>query len=156
MKGRFRPQRSLRSELSSLVCAAAVPALLYLSFPSEALLPLPPAPEPASKASCAFVTLTPEEERKALAAARAAWQIDRGSDRRMSIDLFAASLPPLPPRAALGILSRPRVEHCVDAPYAPDPLPPTLAAPLPATIAPQPDANAATPTFSREELLKLN
>jgi len=154
MSGKFGPRRRLRSEMLSMAVAAAVPVLLALSFPLDALRPLPPAPESAREPSCAFVTLTPVEERGVLASARAAWQLNRRAELGMSIDLFAAPLPPMKPRAVLGLSAMPRTDRSTPAPYAPDPLPPTLAAPPPQQIAPQPDADA--PTFSREELLKLN
>jgi len=156
MSRRFRPSRRLRNEAFSLAIAALVPVALFAVFPRDALRPLPPSPSAPVAASCAFVTLTPEAERKALAAARAAWQLDRGTARHLRIDLFADSLPPMAPRAALGFSATPSATRDAPEPYAPNPLPPTLAAPPPATIAPQPDADAAVPAFSREELLKLN
>jgi len=153
MNGRFRPYRSLRSELVALSFVVTVPVALLSVFPFAALRPLPPAPPRAAVAPCAFVTLTPAEERKAIAAARAAWQVDRGTVRTPRIDLFADSLPALPWQAVIGVLPRASGERRASAPYVPDPLPPTLAAPPPARIAPQPDADP--PAFSREELLRL-
>jgi len=156
MSGRFGPYRSLRSELGSLAVVAVVPLLIFLAFPLEALHPLPPVPAADSEPSCAFVTLTPEGERRSLAAARAAWQLDRDASRRMRIDLYADSLPPMPVRAVLGPLAMPRASCGEPAPYVPDLLPRTLAAPPPARIRPQPDADATVSVFSREELLKID
>lgn len=153
MTGRFRPHRSLRSELVSLAFVAVASIAMVSVFPMSALRPLPSAPMQGAGASCAFVTLTPAEERQAIAAARAAWQISRGPLRNSRIDIFADALPAFPWRAAIDTLPRMSTGNCLPAPYVPDPLPPTLAAPPPVTIAPQP--NADPPTFSREELLKL-
>jgi len=156
MNGKFRTYRSLHSELVSLVVAVAVPGLLFFSFPFGALHSFPPGPEIDSKPSCSFVMLTPVEEHEILMSARAAWQLDRGRRLHMSIDLFVDVLPPLPPRAVLARSARLRADRLAGDMYVPDPLPPTLAAPPPATIALQPDADAVTPAFPRSELLKLN
>lgn len=156
MKRRFGPCRRMRNELFSLAVAVAVPALLLAVFPRDALNPLAAATTDAPRGSCAFVTLTPDQERAILASARTSWQRDRGATRQMRIDLFADSLPTIPPRPVIDLEARVRTDRGALAPYAADPLPPTLAAPPPATIAPQPDANKTVPAFSREELLHLN
>jgi len=156
VSGRFKPSRSLRGELFSLALALLVPLLLFAVFPLSSLWPLPVPPKASATTSFAFISLTPKEEKQALAAARASWQLDRSAIRQMRIDLFADSLPAIPPRPVIDLGARARTDRGALAPYAPDPLPPTLAAPPPATIAPQPDANAVVPAFSREELLELD
>jgi len=152
MRSRFKPYRRFRYELMSLAAVLVAPAALFAVFPVEALRPL--SHEPAkSSPSCAFVTLSPAEERAAIAAARASWQLDRGASRRKRVDLFADSLPAMQPRDVLDISTRRRVDRCALEPYVPNVLPATLAAPPPVTIAPQPDAGKVIPAFPKEEML---
>lgn len=154
MSGRYKPMRRLRNEIFSLALVVAVLFAIASTFPFSALRPLPDPPTGAGTALCAFVTLSSAEERAALAAARAAWQLDRNAARRLRTDLFAAALPPAPPREVGRFETRCRTDTI--ARYAPDAPPSTLAAPPPAKIAPQEDAGKPAPAFSREELLRIN
>jgi len=156
MSRRFKPIRRLRNELFSLFVVALVPVALCLSFPRAALRPLPAAPSAPVAATCAFVTLRPETACAALAAARAAWQLDGGSARQLRIDLFTDSLPAVAPHAVLGFSVPSADDWRALGPFVPELLPPTFAAPPPVMLSPQADADAAVPAFPREELLKLN
>jgi len=155
MSGRYKPLRRLRNEIASLAFVAVVPIALVSVFPFDALRPLPDPPPNTDSALCAFVTLSPAEEREALAAARAAWQLDRNAARRIRTDLFADALPARPPREVGEFETRHRTNRTTPEPYTPDVTPSTLAAPSPAKIAPQDNAVKAPQAFSREELLRL-
>lgn len=152
---RAKPMRSVGRELVSLALMASVPVAIALVFPYEAMnFRAERGVEP--RAACAFVTLGEEEERAALASARTAWQVDSRSVRHLRVDLTSGDdLPPAPVRPV--IAARPPRGACAasGAAYVPNALPPTVAAPAPAVIAPDAAPPAAKPAFSREELLKI-
>jgi len=155
MSGRFKPCRSLRSEFLTLSVALGVPLALAFAFPMSALKAIPSRPAVVVEPSCAFVTLSPEAERRVVSAARATWQIDRDSARRMRIGLLEERLPPMPVQAVCDerTWKRPAVRGVPSC--APDMMPPTLAAPAPALIAPEPDADGSALPFTRQDMLKL-
>ena len=154
-KWRPRPLRSLRHEAISLLEIAAIPAAIAFVFPYEAVGFRADERESGRKPSCAFVTLTDEEERVALAAARTAWQVDAKGVKWMKPESGPGELPPMP--VVFVISERPeRGISAAPAEYTPNSLPPTVAAPPPATIAPDDDKGTeAKQPFSKEDLLKL-
>jgi len=156
MSRRFKPYRRLRSEIAPLAVVLGVPLVLYAVFPTRALVSPPDdSPSAAPVASCAFVALTPEAERRVQLSARTSWQAERRAADVPRIDLVSGELPELPPHSALESLSAlRRLTPTVRARYAPDLLPPTRAAEPGVRIPPQTEADETEPTFSQEELLK--
>ena len=154
-KWRPRPLRSLRHEAISLLEIAVIPAAIAFMFPYDAVGFRANEHERGRKPSCAFVTLTDEEERVALAAARTAWQVDSKGVKWMKPESGPGELPPMP--VVFVIPERPvRVTSAAPAEYTPSSLPPTVAAPAPAIIAPDENLGAeAKQPFSKEDLLKL-
>lgn len=153
----WRPRllRSLRHEAISLLEIAVVPAAIAFIFPYDAVGFRARERESGRKPTCAFVTLTDEEERVALAAARTAWQVDSKGIKWMKPESGPGELPPMP--VVFVIPERPaRGTSAAPAEYTPNSLPPTVAAPPPATIAPDDDKGSeAKKPFSKEDLLKL-
>jgi len=154
-KWRPRPLRSLRHEAISLLEIAVIPAAIAFMFPYDAVGFRANEHERGRKPSCAFVTLTDEEERVALAAARTAWQVDSKGVKWMKPESGPGELPPMP--VVFVIPERPvRGTSAAPAEYTPSSLPPTVAAPAPAIIAPDENMGAeAKQPFSKEDLLKL-
>ena len=153
---RPRPLRSLRHEAISLLELAIIPAAIAFAFPYEAVGFRADVHESGRKPSCAFVILTDEEERVALAAARTAWQVDAKGVKWMKPESGPGELPPMP--VVFVIPERPvRGTSAAPAEYAPNMLPPTVAAPPPAAIAPDAVSDhASKQAFSKEELLKID
>jgi len=153
---RPRPLRSLRHEAISLLEIAAIPAAIAFAFPYEAVGFRAEKREQERRPSCAFIGLSEEEERVALAAARTSWQVGAKGVKGLRIDISSGELPPAPVRLVMPTRPR-RGTYAELAEYAPNVLPPTVAAPPPAAIAPDAAADpAAKQAFSREELLKID
>ncbi len=153
---RPRPLRSLRHEAISLIEIAVVPVAIAFVFPYEAVGFRAEKRAQESTPSCSFVVLSEEEERVALAAARTSWQVGSKGVQGLRTDISSGELPPVPLRLVMP--TRPmRGASAESAEYAPNMLPPTVAAPPPAAIAPDAAADhAAKQAFSREELLKID
>lgn len=152
---RPRPLRSLRHEAISLLEIAVIPAAIAFVFPYEAVGFRAEKRDQESRPSCAFIVLSEEEERVALAAARTSWQVGAKGVKGLRTDISSGELPPAPIRLVMP--TRPKRDE-ISAPveYTPNTLPPTVAAPAPATIAPDEDMGAETKQqFSKEDLLKL-
>lgn len=154
-KWRPHPLRSLRHEAISLLEISVIPVAIALLFPYDAVGFRANERESGRRSSCAFVTLTDEEERVALSAARTAWQVDAKGVKWMKPESGPGELPPMP--VVFVIPERPvRGTSAAQAKYTPNSLPPTVAAPPPAVIAPDENMGAeAKQTFSKEDLLKL-
>ncbi len=152
---RPHPLRSLRHEAISLLEIAVIPVAIAFAVPYDAVGFRATEHESGRKPSCAFVTLTDEEERVALAAARTAWQVDSKGVKWLKPESGPGELPPMP--VVFVIPERPvRGTSAAPAEYTPNSLPPTVAAPPPAVIAPDENMGAeAKQTFSKEDLLKL-
>lgn len=153
---RPRPLRSLRHEAISLLEVAVIPVAIAFVFPYEAVGFHADKRNQESGPSCAFVVLSEEEERVALAAARTSWQVGAKGVQRLRTDISSGELPPAPIRLVMPTRPK-RGTSAAPAEYAPNMLPPTVAAPPPAAIAPDavPD-HASKQAFSREELLKID
>ena len=153
---RPRPLRSLRHEAISLLEIAVIPVAIAFVFPYEAVGFRAEKRNQESRPPCAFVVLSEEEERVALAAARTSWQVGAKGVKGLRTDISSGELPPVPLRLVMP--TRPmRGESAALAEYAPNMLPPTVAAPPPAAIAPDAVADPASKqAFSREELLKID
>ena len=153
---RPRPLRSLRHEAISLLEVAVIPVAIAFVFPYEAVGFRAEKRLQESGPSCAFVVLSEAEERVALAAARTSWQVGAKGVQRLRTDISSGELPPAPIRLVMPTRPK-RGTSAAPAEYAPNMLPPTVAAPPPAAIAPDavPD-HAAKQAFSREELLKID
>jgi len=152
----WRPHslRSLRHEAILLFEIAVIPVAIAFVFPYEAVGFRAEKREQGSRPSFAFVVLSEEEERVALAAARTSWQVGAKGVRGLRTDISSGELPPAPIRLVMP--TRPKRDE-VFAPveYTPNALPPTVAAPAPAAISPE-AAAAQKQAFSREELLKID
>lgn len=155
-KWRPRPLRSLRHEAISLLEVAVIPVAIAFVFPYEAVGFHADKRNQESGPSCAFVVLSEAEERVALAAARTSWQVGAKGVQRLRTDISSGELPPAPIRLVMPTRPK-RGTSAAPAEYAPNMLPPTVAAPPPAAIAPDavPD-HASKQAFSREELLKID
>ena len=148
--------KSLQQEILTSVSVLAFPAAIVLSFPSEAVSFRAKPVSPDCAASAAFVTLSPEQERAALAAAKTAWQSDAATRQRQRIRLPLGELPEDAPGPLLDIGAGLRP---VDVPepfgYRPLGWEPSLRSASPARI-PSERPSGPVPAFSREELLKMN
>ena len=153
---RPRPLRSLRHEAISLLEVAVIPVAIAFVFPYEAVGFHAEKRNQESGPSCAFVVLSEAEERVALAAARTSWEVGAKGVQRLRTDISSGELPPAPIRLVMPTRPK-RGTSAAPAEYAPNMLPPTVAAPPPAAIAPDavPD-HASKQAFSREELLKID
>ncbi len=153
----YKPHRRWRNELLPLVAVGALIFSLVSIFPMKALQQVSSkSAADTFPASCAFITLTSEEESAALTLARAAWAVDAKGTRDLRLEMFAA---PLLNEERQELLDRVevRAERGKSAAvYAPTLVPPTLAAPAPTKLASAADDAKEAPTFSREDLLKLN
>lgn len=153
---RPRPLRSLRHEAISLLEVAVIPVAIAFVFPYEAVGFHADKRNQESGPSCAFVVLSEAEERVALAAARTSWQVGAKGVQRLRTDISSGELPPAPIRLVMPTRPK-RGTSAAPAEYAPNMLPPTVAAPPPAAIAPDAGSDhAAKQAFSREELLKID
>ena len=159
MRGRvYRPRRSLRIEIAQLVATLALPVAIFYSFPYKALSPSTHSVPQSDKtpASCAFVTLDGDEERRIVAAARSAWQVSAESVRRLRLDIFAEEIPEakLDPVADISI----RTRTARSAPFPKrDFSPPTdYRAPLPEMIERAGGEMAPVEAFTKDELLRLD
>jgi len=153
---RPRPLCSLRHEAISLLEIAVIPVAIAFVFPYEAVGFRAEKRAQESRPSCAFVVLSEEEERVALAAARTSWQVGAKGVKGLRPDISSGELPPVPLRLVMP--TRPmRDTSAAPVEYTPNMLPPTVAAPPPATIAPDAAADpVAKQAFSKEELLKID
>ena len=154
---RPHPLRALRHEAISLLEIAVVPVAIALAFPYKAV-GFRAAERAASRSpSCAFVVLSEEEERVALAAARTSWQVGANGVKGLRTDISSGELPPEPVCPVMP--SRPvRGKSAARAAYAPNVLPPTVAAGAPEAIAPDAEAGKAEAkkAFSKKDLLKID
>ena len=132
---RVRPRRRLRQELVSLALLLAIPVALACTFPYAAI-GFRASPEPEESAPhCAFVELSAQQERKVLAAARSAWQVDARGVRGMRLELSGGELPPTPMARVLPVRAEGSAVRRQTG-YAPDLLPPSVRAPKPVPYAP--------------------
>ena len=152
---RYRPKRRLRSEILPLVLILAIPALLVLSFPSEAVGFVPAAPAPRETMTCSVIKLDASREVKLLASARASWQSDAASRRGVRADLLSCGAESGATRIASGILPALPARVGDAAEYIIDPVPAGVAAGEPSLLAAEP-APAETKAFSESDLLKLD
>ena len=151
---RPRPLRSLRHEAILLFEIAVIPIAIAFVFPYEAVGFRAEKRVRENRSSFAFVVLSEEEERVALAAARTSWQVGAKGVKGLRTDISSGELPPAPIRLVMPTRPK-RVEVFAPVEYTPNALPPTVAAPAPAAIAPE-AAAAQKQAFSREELLKID
>ncbi len=151
-----KPLRRVRHEIFALSLVAAVPLAIVFAFPLDAFSFRARQKGDDVRPSCAFVTLTDEEERAALSTARTSWQVDARGVKHMRVDISTSDLPPAPVRPV--IATRPPRRAAIEVPeYVPDALPPTVAAPAAVQMKAEADASpSAKAAFSREELLKID
>lgn len=150
-----RPKRRLRNELFPLFVIAALSSALLFAIPGEAIGFSPRPDAPPLSASCSFVKLGEEEELKALATAQSAWHVSSRGVKELRIEMFADSPPPSEKTEVLPISSRALPPPPPSPAFEPSTVPKTLAAPAPVKIPSEPE-DAATQTFSREALLRID
>lgn len=147
--------RSARSEALSLGVALALPVAVFLAFPYSALrfVPMPTAAERPPFA--AFVTLTPEQEARAMQRAKTAGRSDPSGVAIRPSDLILRTLPDDAPAPVVRISDRARPPAPKRIGWRPSPYLPTCAAPAPAVLPSEQD-EAPPFGFSKEQLLKLD
>ncbi len=148
--------RRMRSEISSLVAALALPAVAVFAFPWSALSFRPQSPAAPKPAFAAFVTLTPEQEAQAMRRAKAATSVEAGGVVLPRADLLLGELPGDPPRPVARIEDRARPDAAPRRAWTPGAWLPSQAAPRPAPIAADAAASEAALAFPKEELLRLD
>lgn len=148
--------RRMRRDVISFVLPLTLPLALAAFFLFGAVGFKAVEPAPGNQAFAAFVELSPEEEARATAAVKAAWQGDSGGIRRLRTDLSVGELPEESAGPVLEFsLDALRIGESELSAELP-PLPPSMRAEAPAKIAPQQVSEAARPAFPREELLKID
>lgn len=148
--------KSVRSELVSLTVALALPVSVALVFPYSALRRASVAVVRDSVPFAAFVSLTADEEARAMRRAKSAGRGGEAADARIRPDdLVLGTLPDDPPTPIGRIEERARLAGPGYVTPAPSPYWPSCAAPAPVTIAPAAETDAAADPFSRQELLRL-
>ena len=131
----------------------AIPALLAISFPLEALTFKAQEPSKVDENFAAvFVTLEPAAESAAIRAAKSSWR--QGGPRKVHVELLPSELTESfgNPMAPIGMRSRPPYPPLAEG--AISPFLPSRRAPAPVRIAPEKDDEELP--FPRTELLKLN
>ena len=147
--------KRLGSEMASFLTVLAVSAGVASVFPYGALAFRATACSRVVEPAAAFVRLTPDEEARAMRAAKTSWQGDGSSVRNARADIFFSELPEETLPTVLSAKERVRtfempVVGCGMSPF----LPSRRAAPL-QRIAPTDRQEDSLP-FSREELLKID
>lgn len=153
---RARPQRRLRYELYSLTAVLSVFVGLACIFPYSQLSFRASTRPLAQAASCAIVTLTPEQEALAMKATRTAWAVGTESVQRLRTDLSVAAFPQETINLVLPTCPPAYAREWPRVPFAVSPLPPSGAAAKPVRLARLDDSGAGTDVFSREELLNFD
>jgi hypothetical protein len=153
----YRPRRKIRSEILQLSIAMVIPAIVFDAFPYKALRPVADsaAKDEARPATCAFVSLSPDDERRILAVARSAWHVDAESVRSLRLEMFVDEIPDvaLPPVADISV--RKRNVRNLPLPDRVDSPPTDMRAAEPGALDGNPRDTAASAAFTREELLNL-
>ena len=148
--------RDARGELLSVAVVLAAVGAVALAFPYDALSFSPARKAVERPVFAAFVSLREGEEAAAMKAAKSSWNADAGGVRRLRAELFAAEIPEARNEPAMDLADR--FARATLPPVAPDlsPYLPSLAAPPPMAIpAEKADTAQDGPTFSREELLRI-
>lgn len=154
----LKPRRRLRSEILPVSLAVGMPLLMAWVFPFGALSPTARgnrADVEHVPALCSFVVLTEDEEYDAVVAARTAWHISSRDVKNLQIEMFANDLPEDDTGPVIDFSERSRAVHVRPIAYEPVVLPTDLRA-APPDVLQKPEPPEKRPTFSREELLKLD
>lgn len=152
---RYRPRRSLRSEIFPLAVILSLPLAIYLAFPRGAVGFVPAGKVQARTITNAFIWLDADREARLLASARASWQSDSASRRGVRANLLACGFSEQDSHIASGL--RPSVSERVSSvtDYEIDAVPHGVGADGPVVL-PAEESGRSEPAFSRSELLKLN
>ena len=149
--------RDIRGEFLSVAVVLAAVGAVALAFPYDAVSFKSAQKTVERHVFAAFVSLKEGEEAAAMKAAKSSWNADAGGVRRLRAELFTSEIPETRNEPALDLADR--FSRVSPPPIAPGLLPyqPSLAAPPPKAIpAEKVDATDGAPTFSREELLKID
>lgn len=147
--------KGLGRELLSVTTVLAIPVGIAFVLPYEAFDFHATAHAAERRSSVAFRWLSPEEETRAMRAAKTSWQGDGESARNRRAEIYFAELPAENFPSVMPVRERSQkiesdIVGCGRTPF----LPSRRAAP-PVRI--DPDGKAEDPLpFSREELLKIN
>lgn len=147
--------RSWRSELLSLALVLAVPVLVVLVFPYQALEFRARMSTETPTRLAAYVTLTAEEEEAAIKAAKTSWRGEGSVNGQTRSELVLGELPAPDSSPVLTIESRTRPEFRQQSQECFPVYLPSQAAPLPNKL-PDEGAERAKPAFSRQELLEIH
>lgn len=147
--------KSARRELLSLLTALSLPVAVSLVLPySELWFMADDAPPPAAPFA-AFVALTPEQEAQAMRRAKSGGQGEAAGLAFRPADLILSALPDDAPAPIVRLSDRARPPAPARIGFRPTPYLPTCAAPAPAVLPAERDAEPAD-GFTREELLRLD
>lgn len=155
MRSKFaRPERTLRSELLSLLAVALVPLGIMSVFPYRAAMHKFKLSEKEPQAFASLVFLSDEQEAETIQRARSAWQTSSVTVKGLEIDLAMESLPEL---GSTTIMDAP-VIHAHSRSYASSLAQVPLS--LPSLAAEMPERFEAAPIvsekyFKDEDLMKL-
>lgn len=147
--------KSLGSEMASVLTVLAVPVGIASVFPYGVFAFRATACPRVVKPAAAFVRLTPDEESRAMRAAKTSWQGDGSSARNARADIFFSELPAetlpmvLPEKERRRTFEMP-VVGCGQSPFLP-----SLRAAPPARVLPAERQEEPLP-FPRDELLKID
>ena len=147
-------KRNGRREMTTMFLVLLVPAVVLSVFPFASVGFKASTASSSLPARAAFVVLTEEQEKAALASARTSWQGDSGV-RRLRADLSVGELPETDLKPVLDVRERPSHVSILPVAYPAGPFVPSAAAGRPKRIGvtkgePRPVA------FSREDLLKID
>ncbi len=146
--------RSLRHEILSTASVLSIPLGIVLAFPSEAIRFRASSVPARRAAAAAFVSLTPEQQSEALAAAKTAWQSDASARPVLRLPFGELPEEPQEPLLDIGTCARP-AGSTTPLPYSPRGWEPSLRSGAPRALTAEPAVDSAA-AFSRDELLKLN
>lgn len=151
---RAQPRRRLRHEIISLVLLLVIPVSILLAFPYEAIGFRAAPPRGARSPSCAFISLTADQERAALKVARSAWQVDAKGVKGLRLELSSGDLPSTPIARVLPVRApQEAIRRTVG--FAPNLLPPSTGAAAPVKLMSDKELPRG-PVFPRAELLEID
>lgn len=147
--------KRLGSEMASILTVLTVAVGIASVFPYGALAFRATSCSRVVKPTAAFVRLTPDEEARALRAAKTSWQGDGSGVRNARADIFFSELPAETLPTVLSERERTRTFEMPVVGCGMSPFLPSRRAAAPQRIAP-PDRQEDPLPFSRKELLKID
>ena len=145
--------RSTRSEILSLATALALPVAVFCSLPYSSSLVLKEKKRSTSDGFASFVTLTFQQEEQIMKRTKTAHVGDAARNER-KLDLILGVLPDDPPQPLLQTPEISPVRNLSVPPFQFTAYTPSCAAPKSAALKSEPEVSE--PTFSREEMRKID